>query len=384
MSMPRLDAVIPSRGLPVLLPLAATIALLVSACAPEVITPPAVTVTEVPHTSRVAVPSPPEDPIPEIVWPLTGIGAVGVDQANLDRPSVGIKIENTADGRPQKGLEHADIVFEQYINGSCARLMAFYHSDFPEDVGPIRSVRNMDPNIMGSFDTLLVASGGNIAVQKAFIRLEQLLLGRNFSPTTGYLQRSEGFSKMTRDVVDKAQEFRLWGHPATFSAEAAEKGMGPTPQQFDYVYPASIATAAVEGIDVETIDISYSACAHPHWTWNETDGLWDRFEFKNPHVTMDGNQISATNVIILRVKVAYTQGYNPESFVVVTDAPGYVATGGKIIPIRWTKADQRDGYHLETLDGDPVYLAPGKTWIELAPLSGAQAIAVIKFDGTVQ
>lgn len=357
---------------------------LVGGCAPEVLTQPTVTLTDVPREARLVAPSPPEDPIPTIVWPLTGLGAEGVAPEHLERPSVGIKIENTAYGRPQKGLEYADIVFEQYINGSCLRLMAFYQTEFPDDVGPIRSARNMDPNIMGSFDTLLVASGSNFDVQRAFVRMKQLFLGRNFTSTEGYLQGSEGFSFMTRDVVDKNQEFRLWGHPATFSAEASEKGMGPTPQQFDYAYPASGATATVEGNAVGTIDIRYSDCGHPHWTWNETTGRWDRFEFEDPHMTMDGNQITAMNVIILKVKVAYTQGYNPESFVVVKDAPGYVATGGKIIPIRWTKADQRDAYHLKTLDGDPVLLAPGKTWIELAPLSGAQSNAVIKFDSEVQ
>jgi len=39
---------------------------------------------------------------------------------------------------------------------------------------------------------------------------------------------------------------------------------------------------------------------------------------------------------------------------------------------------------LTTLDGQPVYLAPGQTWVEMVPLSGAWTTAVIKFDGVVQ
>jgi len=364
--------------------LVVAIVVLLGGCALEVVTPPAVTVTDMPHEGRRVAPSPPSDPVPTTVWPLTGLSAEGAVPTDIERPAVGIKIENTAHGRPQKGLEHADIVFEQYINGGYPRLIAFYQSDLPDDVGPIRSARNMDPNIVGSFDTVLVSSGCNFEVQKAFIRMEQILLATYFTVSEGYLQSSEGFEKMTRDVVDKAQEFRLWGHPVTFAAEAIEKGMGPTPRQFDYAYPGSTATAAVEGSEVGTIDLRYSPSGHPHWTWNETTEVWDRFEFDDPHLTMDGNQISAVNVIVLRVKVAYTQGYNPESFVIVTDAPGYVATGGKIIPIRWTKADRGDKYHLYTLDGEPVSLAPGQTWVELVPLSGVWDKAVIKFDGVVQ
>jgi hypothetical protein len=67
----------------------------------------------------------------------------------------------------------------------------------------------------------------------------------------------------------------------------------------------------------------------------------------------------------------------------VSSASGFVATGGKAVPIRWTKADRGDLYHLTTLDGEPVYLAPGQTWVELVPSSGA-VIATIEFDGVLQ
>jgi hypothetical protein len=364
--------------------LVAGVAGLLAACSPAIITPPAETVTVTPAENRDVVPSPPEDPVPAVVWPLTGLSAVGAPTADLNRVPIPIKVENTANGRPQKGLEYADIVFEEYINSACLRLMAIFHSTYPEDVGPIRSARNMDPNIVGSFKTVLVASGSNYGVQSTFRNLGQLFYADDFSGTTGLLQGSEGFHRVPRSQVDKDQEFRLWGHPATFAEEAVADGIGPATQQFDYAYPATDATASVAGTPVGTIDLKYSSCGHPHWVWDAALGVWQRFEFDDPHMTMDGNQINAANVIILRVKVAYTNGYNPESFVIVSDAPGFVATGGNVVPIVWTKADRGDTFHLSTLDGDPVYLAPGQTWIEMVPLSGAKTTAVISFDGVVQ
>ncbi len=357
---------------------------ILAACAPAVITPPAETVTATPTDDRWVVPSPPEDPVPAVVWPLTGLSAVGAPAEDVARVPVPIKIENTANGRPQKGLEYADIVFEEYINSACLRLMAIFQSTYPEDVGPIRSARNMDPNIVGSFHAALVASGCNYAVQATFRRLGQLLYADDFSPTTGFLQGSEGFTRMPRSQINKDLEFRLWGHPAIFAAEAVADGIGPATPQFDYAYPATDATATIQGAPVGTIDLRYSSCGHPHWVWDETLGTWQRFEFDDPDITMDGNQIGAANVIIFRVRVAYTQGYNPESFVIVTNAPGFVATGGKVVPILWTKANRGDTFHLTTLDGQPVYLAPGQTWVEMVPLSGAWTTAVIKFDGVVQ
>ncbi|MBN2177323.1 MAG: DUF3048 domain-containing protein [Demequinaceae bacterium] len=363
--------------------LAATAVVVVGGCAPAVVDGPAETLSAIPIEDRAIVPSPPEDPRPAVIWPLTGLSAEGVPQADLDRPAVPIKIENTARGRPQKGIEHADIVFDEMINGRCLRLVAVFHSDLPESVGPIRSARTQDPNIMGSFSTVLFASGCNYQVQYTFNRLNQMLFADDFSLTTGYLRGSDGFERVTRDIVNKDFEFRLWGHPEVFADEAADVGFGPAPQQFEYTYPGSDATAAIEGSAVGTIDIRYSSCGHPHWVWDEDGGVWNRYEFENPLVTMDGNPVTATNVILLRVKVSYTQGYNPEAFVVVSNASGFVATGGKVIPIRWTKSSRGDLYHLTTLDGDPVYLAPGQTWVELVPSSGA-VIATVKFDGVVQ
>jgi len=360
-----------------------TVVAVVGGCAPDIVTPPAVTITDVPYEARVVAPSPPVDPMPAVVWPLTGLSAEGASQADLDRPAVPIKVENTARGRPQKGIEHADIVFDEMINGRCLRLVAVFHSDLSKDVGPIRSARNQDPNIMGSLKTALFASGCNYSVQYTFNRYGQMLIADDFSPTTGNLRGSDGFERVSWDVVNKALEFRLWGHPEVFADEAVAAGFGPAPRQFDYAYPTETATATVEGEEVGTIDIRYSSCAHPHWAWDEDEGVWDRFEFDNPHLTLDGNQITADNVILLKVRVAYTQGYNPESFVVVSNASGFVATGGKVVPIRWTKSSRGDLFHLTTLDGEPVYLAPGQTWVELVPSSGA-VISTIMFDGVVQ
>jgi hypothetical protein len=366
------------------LTLMVTAAFALTACAPQVITPPAETLTASPVSHRTVVPSPPEDPRPTVIWPLTGLSAGEATQVELDRPAVGVKIENTARGRPQKGIEFADIVFEEYINASCTRLLAVYQSNYPEDVGPIRSARMQDPNIFGSFYGVFVASGSNHGVQNAWWKTDQLFLADDFQHTGSLLSSSKGFHRVTRSQVDKDQEFRLWGHVATFSEEGVEKGIGATHQQFDFAYPGSDATAALDGAAVGTIDVKFSNCAHPHWVWDEAVGTWQRYEFEDPDVSMDGTPVTASNVLLLQVKVAYTQASNPESFVVVTGAPGYVATGGKVIPIIWSKADRRDDYHMTTLDGTPIVLAPGQTWVELVPLSGAKTKAVISFDGVVQ
>lgn len=360
------------------------LAALAVGCAPEAVIPSAVAVTEVPHEARLVVPEPPEDPTPEVVWPLTGLSAEGVDLEVLGRPAIGVKVENGTEARPQVGLEYADIVFEEYINDHFVRFLAVYHTYYPEEVGPIRSARSMDPNLIGSFDTALVASGANFGVQNIFQWAHQYLFmedARYSYITKGYVWYSEGFFRVTPTISMHSLRADL----TPMAETAVGKGASPAGPQFDYAYPAETATAALEGTPVSTIDLRFSFRAHPHWTWDSLSGLWQRFEFDDPHVTQEGNQITAENILILRVRVVYTQPKIPESQVTKrTDEPGFLATGGKVIPILWSKGDRTDTFHVTTLDGEPVYLAPGQTWIELVPRSGAADWATITFDDVEQ
>src|SRR5699024_1777127 len=99
------------------------------------------------------------DPAQGARWPLTGRPAEDAGDA-LGRAAVSVKIENSPAARPQVGLQRADIVWEQLVEGGMTRLVATYHSDVPEDVGPIRSIRPMDAAIAGPAGGVLAFSGG--------------------------------------------------------------------------------------------------------------------------------------------------------------------------------------------------------------------------------
>lgn len=92
--------------------------------------------------------------------PLTG-GPVS------DRPVIAVKVENTAAARPQVGLSQADIVFVQEVEGAQTRLVAVYHSKQPDRLGPVRSARTTDAQLLPLFGRPgLVYSGANARVQR--------------------------------------------------------------------------------------------------------------------------------------------------------------------------------------------------------------------------
>src|SRR5438309_8082921 len=95
-------------------------------------------------------------PCPLPTWPLSGVASGPVTA----RPALAVKIENSIDARPQTGLNSADLVYEEVVEGGITRFCAVFQSTVPPQVGPVRSVRPMDASIAGPLHGILAFSGG--------------------------------------------------------------------------------------------------------------------------------------------------------------------------------------------------------------------------------
>lgn len=97
--------------------------------------------------------------------PLTGAGAVST------HPVVAVKIDNTAAAMPQVGLRRADHVWVQEVEAGITRLVAVFHTELPDEVGPVRSARSTDVELLPLYARpLLVYSGANPDVQRKLRR----------------------------------------------------------------------------------------------------------------------------------------------------------------------------------------------------------------------
>ena len=95
-------------------------------------------------SSAAATPTPTPTPTPTAkptapppVNPLTGIGKPPAG------PVLAVKIDDTANGRPSRGLDKADIVYIEQAEGGLTRLVAVFGTHKPV-VEPVRSVRASD------------------------------------------------------------------------------------------------------------------------------------------------------------------------------------------------------------------------------------------------
>jgi len=129
------------------------------------------TETATPQPSETPTPTPTAEPtkeniaigpanFPEDVDPLTGEKVE--NPAILNRRPVMIKVSNfPASGRPHAGLSYADIVFAYAMPGSMSRYMGLYYGKDASQIGPVRSTRLIDPEIVQLYQGVLGTSGGD-------------------------------------------------------------------------------------------------------------------------------------------------------------------------------------------------------------------------------
>ena len=76
------------------------------------------------------------------------------------RPVLTVKVENTSNALPQWGIDQADVIYEEIVEGGITRLAAMFNSHAPDKIGPIRSVRNTDQAIVWPVGGIFAYSGG--------------------------------------------------------------------------------------------------------------------------------------------------------------------------------------------------------------------------------
>lgn len=346
------------RAPAVLVGVAAALAL--AACGSPVTTPPTPTVTARAEVvaDKKGVPAPEVPP----TWPLTGVPGTPDP-----RPAIAVKIENTAVARPQSGLDQADVVWETIVEFEVSRFVAVFHSQVPDQVGPVRSVRPMDPLIVAPLRGMLAFSGG----QPGILDLVEAAGVQLISHDAG----APGLSR----ISSRRAPHNVYGSPATWWG-VAEAGRTAPAQQFAFARSADRATAATAGTPAGTLAFRLSGQSSPSWTWDAASGTWLRSEGSSAATAASGARLAAVNVVSITAPHPNTgfgaQGGAPvPTYELVGSGDAVVATGGRTLAARWQKDAQDQPMRLLLPDGAEVRLAPGNTWVELVP-AGSGSLTV--------
>jgi hypothetical protein len=292
--------------------------------------------------------------------PLTGEIVESEDDL-ITHPAVIVKIDNN-DARARRnhsGLAVADIVFEEIVEGD-TRFAAVFHSQGSDPVGPIRSGREQDVNMLSSMNAPLFAwSGGNPGVTRLIAA--SFLTDLNAQRNSGSYFRGPGSSPHNLySTTDRLLELTPDDHP------------GAPAQQFTYVLPDEDFV----GEAVEAFDLNMDG-KRVRWEWDDTEEAFARFQSGSRHVDVLHGDIFATNIVVMVVdyKPSTIDANSPDAQT-LGSGPAYVFSNGQVVTGRWQRDLAVGAILLTDDDGEPIGLTPGNTWVEIAENDGGDAFTL--------
>lgn len=273
-------------------------------------------------------------------------GRVGEDHQVL-----AVKVDNTVNAHPQAGLIAADVVYMEEVEWGLTRLMGVFSSRYPKTVGPVRSARESDLEILSQYGRVAFAfSGANPTVVNEVDRapLYPLINDRG----------AAGFSRNP----DRTAPWDLFGDPdelLTGAKKAVEaKDVGFT---FSDETPSG-------GHRARQVSASWPS-AQAQFNWAPKEGRWLLTMDGSKAMSTEGPQLGGSTVIIQSVDVhASTLGDRYGGVTPTTETVGkgkaWMLRDGKVWNIAWSRPSDTDGTTW-TYKGEPIAFDPGQVWVIL-------------------
>jgi hypothetical protein len=218
----------------------------------------------------------------------------------------------------------------------------------------------MDPDIISPLGGIVAYSGG----QSRFV--EMMRAAPVYNAIHGQRDTDDTFYRgdnadAPHNVLVKAPE-----------VIAQHLDLAPPPQLFAFSDSIASATATKEGTPTAGIDMRFGGASAPSWNWDAASERWLRLQTGGaPDTDPSGAQLSAVNVVVLRVPVQVIQSIPTTQLIGSGEA--WISTGGATVPAIWSKSSMTAPIRVLDVNGVAVRLAPGNTWVELVPLRGSLA-----------
>ena len=262
-----------------------------------------------------------------------------------------VKIDNIVNARPQTGLTHADIVYVLPVEGGLSRFLAVFSSHYPPVIGPVRSAREDDLELLRQFGRPAFAYSGATATLLPYIQRTARIVNLYSGTTRGYY----------RDT-SRVAPYNLYAHTRQLlaQAQAASKArdigfrFGPPP-------PGGRATRSAP--------VSYPAASF-RFTWSANKGRWLVAMDGTPAKTTDGGRLAPATVVIQYTTVRTSRfleyGKPPPYAESAGSGTALVLRDGKAWTTHWSRPNANAGTTFTTASGRRMTFTPGQVWVVLA------------------
>lgn len=296
-------------------------------------------------------PEPEPEPEPEIIYPYTyPLTGIGTEEELVDRPFL-VLVENHRAARPQSGLIDADIVYEILVEGEITRFAAIFHSQQPEVIGPVRSLRPYFAQLAEGWDAPIVHAGYSPAAIE-YVRQKKLDHFDEIYNAGAYFWRSKE---------------RSAPHNLYTSIELLRKGQTNRKVRTEWKQPEPISFAEKEAVitgDVaEKVTVTYLRGYKVEYEYQAETGTYLRHMAGEPHLDKETEQqIETANLLIIKTSHRVLDNVGRREINVDGPGKGWLVQQGKVREIDW---ERKGGIIRPYIDGQEVPLLPGKTWIQV-------------------
>ena len=278
-------------------------------------------------------------------------GRIGVDG-----PILAVKLDDTSLARPQIGLEDADVVYIEQVEGGLTRLAAIFSSVMPQNIGPIRSARISDIDILSKYGKVIFAYSGAQRAMLTVIANSNLwdYGAQRQSPTiyTRDANRPAPYDMVLRGdlLLEKAK--------ADGRDVAISKSVG-----------WSFGDAPAGGVAIDSVSLRWPASKYEA-TWSKAEKRWLLSNGGVANFAASGKQLGPTTFVIQTVEMSDSiyrssdGSYTPISETVGTGT-GYILRDGRSFKANWSRPAAESGTAWTLADGSEIKFAPGSIWVAL-------------------
>ncbi|MPZ66647.1 MAG: DUF3048 domain-containing protein [Pseudonocardiaceae bacterium] len=289
-------------------------------------------------------PAPAPSPPPAPVSPLTGL------PTDLAAPVLIVKVDNVGSARPQTGLMAADVVYVEPVEGGVSRLAAVYQSQVPPVVGPVRSVRRTDLQLVANFGRPALAFSGQAPQLRPLID-QSGAVDVSAPPRPDAYSRQGPHSAPHNLYADARRLAPAGAPPVDIGFE-----FGPTPEG---------------GQPVEATAVSYPS-TRIGIEWAPAQRRWVFTMDGTPLTAAEGGRPGAATVVLQRVETRPTNivdatGTASSFALTVGDGEAVVLRDGHAFQGTWSHPAPHTPTTFNRPDGSPLPFAPGPVWVVLVP-----------------
>jgi len=294
--------------------------------------------------------SSPAAPLPPAVNPLTGLPRVPTG------PVVGVKVDNTAAAGPQWGLNQADVVYVEQVEGGLTRLVAVYASTRPTRVGPVRSVRGSDPELLAQYGPMALAYSGGAANELASLHASPLVDASAAAHPGAYAR-----------VGSRPAPYNLVVDVAAISREVA--AAAPVRDVGFRWAAADPRRAQAPRVSRLTAVVGQTSVA---FAWDPATSRWEEMLGGSAVRGADGRPVSTADVLVQFCRVTpdfhdIDQAGSPAAYThSVGTGRAVLFRDGRRVEGTWLRPRLGDPTRFRDRSGADLLLRPGGVWVLLA------------------